>query len=65
MNVTEYPVFNGGGYNYNYRSIVNWQSDVPDPDNGEIYTGPVSLDLQSARSGTDLLYLHPSCCQLS
>ncbi|KAK9803125.1 hypothetical protein WJX73_008346 [Symbiochloris irregularis] len=50
VNVTEYPVFNGAGYNYNYRSIVNWQSDMPDPDTGAIYTGPVSLDLQSART---------------
>lgn len=46
MNVTNYPVFNGFGAAYNYRSIVNWQSDITD---GQIYTGPISLNLEAAR----------------
>ena len=45
-NVTEYPVFNGAGANYNYRSIINWQSDLSD---GMPYSGQVTLDLESAR----------------
>ena len=45
-------MFNGGGANYNYRSIINWQSDLPD---GNPYSGLVSLDLESARCDSSRL----------